>query len=312
MARRLGVHTDAAELTLALGSRRVHFTHLDRVYWPEAGLRKRDLVDYYAAIAPTLLPHIRNRPFTIKRHYTVPRGPFVWEKDAPPEMPDWISVSPQPAKSRSGALVRYPLVNDEAALLWMVEYGCIDLHVWPSRSDKPDRPTYVLFDLDTADAPFGDVARAAQLLHEALDAMRLDSVPSTTGGAGLHIRVPVERRYTHAETREFAQMVAGALVRASPRLVTGERVRSRRRGVFVDTKMNGHGQQIVGVYSVRPLPGAPVAAPLRWDEVTEDLDPRELTMSGVLERAERHGDLAEPLLHGRQRLEKALEGAWLY
>src|SRR5919204_1093282 len=257
----------------------VRLTHLDRVFWPEAGLRKRDLVEYYARIAPVLVPHLRDRPFTIKRHYTVPRGPFVWEKDAPPELPEWIAVSPQPAKSRRGALVRYPLVNDARALLWMVDYGCIDMHVWPSRVDRPDRPTYVLFDLDPADVPFSQVVRAALLLREALDAMRLTSVVRTTGGSGLHVHVPVQRRYSHEETRKFAAMVTAALVRASRGLITAERTKSRRRGVFVDTKMNGHGQQIVSLYSVRPLPGAPVSTPLRWEELTEDLDPREFTMT---------------------------------
>jgi bifunctional non-homologous end joining protein LigD len=188
----------------------------------------------------------------------------------------------------------------------MVEYGCIDLHVWPSRIDKPDRPTYVLFDLDPAGEPFANVVRAALLLGEALDAMGLASVPRTTGGDGLHVHVPIERRYTHEETREFAAMVAGALVRASGGLITGERTKSRRHGVFVDTKMNGHGQQIVSVYSVRPLPGAPVSAPLRWDELTEDLDPRALTIERVLARVERDGDLHAPLLSGRQRLRRAL------
>jgi len=287
----------------------VRLTHLDRVFWPESGLTKRDLVDYYSVVAPTLLPHVRHRPFTIKRHYTVPRGPFAWEKDAPPELPDWIPVSPQPARSRGGALVRYPLVNDELALLWMVEYGCIDLHVWPSRVDKPDRPTYVLFDLDSAGVPFADVVAAVLLLREVLDTLGLDSVPRTTGGDGLHVHVPVERRYSHAETREFARVVTGALVRASGGLVTAERVKARRHGVFVDTKMNGQGQQIVSPYSVRPLPGAPVSTPLRWDEVAEDLDPTALTIAAVLERVERHGDLASPLLHSRQRLEPAFERA---
>jgi bifunctional non-homologous end joining protein LigD len=304
--------TKVREFTVRKGRREVHLTHLDRVFWPEADLTKADLVDYYTRIAPVLLPHVRNRPFTIKRHYTVPRGPFAWEKDAPPDMPDWIPVSPQPAKSRGGELVRYPLVNDELALLWMIEYGCIDLHVWPSRADRPDRPTYVLFDLDPASVPRADVVRAAHLLHEALDALGLDSVPRTTGGDGLHVHVPIARRYSHEETREFAQMVAGALVRASGGLVTGERIKARRRGVFVDTKMNGHGQQIVSVYSVRPLPGAPVSTPLRWEELTPDFDPRELTMQEVLDRVERDGDLAEPLLRSAQRLEQALEGPWLY
>jgi bifunctional non-homologous end joining protein LigD len=294
-----------------VAKRDIAVTHLDRVFWPEAGLRKRDLLEYYAAIAPVVVPHLRNRPFTIKRHYTVPRGPYVWEKDAPAELPAWIPVSPQPAKSRGGALVRYPLVNDAPTLVWMVEYGCIDLHVWPSRADRPDRPTYVLFDLDpTAGVPFAHVVRAALLVREALESMRLGSVVRTTGGEGLHVHVPVERRYTHADARRFADVVAGALVRASGGLVTGERAVERRHGVYVDTKMNGHGQQIVSVYSVRPLPGAPVSTPLDWDEVTEDLDPKTFTMSEVLRRVERHGDLADPLLRRGQRIDALLNGEW--
>ena len=234
----------------------MELTHLDRVYWPEAGLTKRDLVDYYRAVAPVLLPHLRNRPFTIKQHYTVPRGPFRWIKDAPPEMPEWIPVSPQPAKSRGGALVRYPLVNDERALIWMVDFGVVDLHVWPSRADRPDRPDFVLFDLDPAGVGFADVMRAALLVRDALTALGLDGYAMTTGGEGLHVRVPIVRRHSHAEARSFAEVVASALVRPSGGLVTTEARVDRRRGVYVDTKMNGHGQQIVSVYSVRPRPGA--------------------------------------------------------
>ena len=290
------------DLEVRQGRRSVQFTHLDRVYWPEAGVTKRDLVDYYTVVATVLVPHLRGRPFTIKRHFTVPRGPFRWEKDAPPELPDWIPVSPQPAKSRHGALVRYPIVNDTMALLWMVEYGCVDLHVWPSRVDRPDRPTYVLFDLDPAGVAFVEVVRAAQLLHDALAGLSLESVVRTTGGAGLHVHVPIERRYSHEDARRFAGVVAAALVRASDGLVTDERVPARRHGVHVDVKMNGHGQQIVSAYSVRPLPGAPVSTPLRWDELTEDVDPGQFTMPVVLERIERFGDLAGPLLHSSQRL----------
>jgi bifunctional non-homologous end joining protein LigD len=291
-----------ADVEVRRGDRRVKLTHLERSLWPEVGVTKRDLVDYYAVLAETIVPHLRNRPFTIKRHFTVPRGPFVWEKDAPPELPSWIRVSPQPAKSRHGALVRYPLVNDAMALLWMVEYGCIDLHVWPSRIDRPDRPSYVLFDLDPAGVSFADVVQAALLLREALAALGLDSVVRTTGGEGLHVHVPVERRYSHEQARRFAGMVAAALVRASDGLVTAERVRERRRGVYVDVKMNGHGQQIVSVYSVRPLPRAPVSAPLRWEELSAEFDPAELTMAEVMRRVKRYGDLAAPLLGSRQRL----------
>jgi bifunctional non-homologous end joining protein LigD len=281
---------------------RVAFTHLDRVFWPESGFRKRDLIEYYRAIAPVAVPHLHGRPFTIKRHYTVPRGPFEWVKDAPPELPPWIRTCAQPAKSRGGALVRYPLVNSAPALLWMVEYGAIDLHVWPSRCDRPDRPDYVLFDLDPAGVPFGDVVRVALLVREALDGVGLESVVRTTGGDGLHVLVPVARRYSHEETRGFAGLVARALKQAEPGLVTLETRPERRQGVYVDVKMNGHGQQIVAGYSVRPLPGAPVATPLRWDELRADLDPLRFTLATVPERVAKLGDLQEPLLRGRQRL----------
>jgi bifunctional non-homologous end joining protein LigD len=287
---------------------RVGFTHLDRVYWPESGLRKRDLVDYYRAVAPVIVPHLRGRPFTIKRHYTVPRGPFEWVKDAPPELPVWIKTCPQPAKSRRGQLVRYPLVNSEAALLWMVEYGAVDLHVWTSRCDRPERPDHVLFDLDpAAGAGFAEVVRAALLVRDALEALSLESVVRTTGGEGLHVLVPIARRHTHEEARRFAGVVARAVARSAPDLVTVEPRPERRRGVYVDVKMNGHGQQVVAGYSVRPLPGAPVATALRWGDLREGLDPAAFNVRTVPPRVARLGDVHEPLLHGRQRLDRAFD-----
>ena len=287
--------------------RRVELTHLDRVFWPDRGLTKRDLVDYYRAVAPVLIPHLRNRPFTIKRHYTVPRGPFEWVKDAPPELPAWIASCPQPAKSRGGALVRYPLVNSSEALLWMVEYGAIDLHLWTSRCDRPERPDHVLFDLDpAAGAGFGDVVRAALLVRDALDALGLESLVRTTGGEGLHVLAPIARRHTYDEARRFVRVVASAVARAEPGLVTTEPRRERRRGVYVDAKMNGHGQQVVSGYSVRPLPGAPVATPLAWHELDAGLDPLRFDLETVPARVAELGDLHESLLHGRQRLELAL------
>ena len=294
------------EREIVRGRQRVRLTRLDQRWWPDVGLTKRDAVAYYEAAAPVLLPHLRDRPFTMKRHYNGPRSPYEWVKDAPEEMPDWIPVSPQPARSRGGELVRYPLVQDELALLWMLELGCVDLHVWTARADRPDRPDFVLFDLDPAGVAFADVVQVALLLRAALDALGLASLVNTTGGEGLHVRVPVARRQTYAEVRGFADIVTAALRRSSGGLVTTERLLERRRGVFVDTKMNGHGQQIAAPYSLRPLPGAPVATPLRWEEVGSALDPLAFTPRVVLKRVARDGDLFEPLLHGRQRLGPAL------
>ena len=281
-------------------------SHLDQLWWREKGIRKRDVLDYYHRIAPVLLPHLRDRPFTLKRHYNGPRSPFEWIKDAPPDLPEWIPVAPLPAKSRGGELVRYALVNDEAALLWMVDFGCVDLHVWSSRADRPDRPDYALFDLDPAGVPIAAVVEAALLLRQALDALGLEAVVKTTGGEGLHVQVPLQRRHTHAEAREFCEVVAGALVRTSRGLVTTERPLARRHGVFVDTKMNGQGQQVVAVYSVRPRPGAPVATPLSWDELDGRLDPGAFTMDAVVERVARVDDLHAALLGPGQRLGAAL------
>jgi len=187
--------------------------------------------------------------------------------------------------------VQYALVNDLPSLLWMVELGAVDLHVWPSRCDRPERPDYVVFDIDPlAAGDIGAAVAAALGVRDALETLGLESYPRTSGGSGLHVLVPVARRHTHAEARRFANIVAGAL---------------RLEGAKIDTKMIGHGQQIVAAYSVRPLPGAPVATPLRWDEVDETLSPAEFDLRSVPPRVARLGDLHAPVLHGRQRLDRA-------
>src|SRR3954452_19132596 len=278
------LHRQEHELGDAAGQR-PSLTHLERIYWPELGATKRDLVAYYRALAPTLLPHLRNRPFTLKQHYTVPRGPFRYVKDAPPELPPVVKRCPQPAKSRGGATVNYAVVNNLTSLLWMVELGAVDLHVWPSRCDKPDRPDYVLFDIDAERTR--DAVDAALRVKQALDTLELESCGRTSGGEGLHVLVPIARRHTNEEARAFANVVAGAL---------------RLERAKIDTKMIGQGQQVVAGYSVRPLPGAPVATPLQWSEVEPALDPRALNLRTVPQRVAELGDLHESLLHGRQRL----------
>jgi bifunctional non-homologous end joining protein LigD len=268
----------------------VRLHHPDQQWWPELGLTKRDAWEYYDAIAPTVLPHLRDRPFTIKQHYNGPRSPFRWIKDKPPDAPDWIETSPQPAKSRGGAIVNYVVAEDVETLLWLVDYGCVDLHVWTSRIDKPDRPDVVLLDLDPKDVPFTRVVEAALIVRDALRALELESVPMTTGGEGMHVRVPISRRHTYDEARAFARVIAGTLARVG------------MRDVKLDVKMNGHGQQIVAPYSLRPVATAAVATPLRWSEVCDTLDPGAFTPRAVRARVRRAGDLGAPLLHPRQSL----------
>jgi bifunctional non-homologous end joining protein LigD len=247
----------------------------------------------------------------MKRYPNGIDGGFFFQKDAPKHMPEWIPTRAFEASTRQAPrtrkTIRFPLVNDELALLWMVNMGCIDLNTWYSRVDRPERPDFVLFDLDpAADAGFPEVVQVALLVKEVLDTLGLAGFPKTSGSDGMHVLVPVERRSTYEDTREFTEIVAGTLARTHRGLVTTEWTKAKRRGVLIDANQNGEGKTIASVYSVRPNPGAPVSTPLRWDEVNEQLDPGDFTMAGVLDRVERLGDLFEPVLTEKQSLAKAL------
>ena len=225
-------------------------------------------------------------------------------------MPDWIETAPFPASSREGErrVIDYALVDDELALLWVVNMGCIDMHAWASRADRPERPDWVMFDLDPAEgATFEHVLEVAALVKQALDVVGLESMPKTSGSRGIHVLVPVTRRHTWGEVREFAGIIAGALARAHPGLVTTEWTKAKRQGVLVDANQNGPGKTTASVYSVRPRSGAPVSTPLHWDEVRPGLDPLAFTMDAVLERVAREGDLFARVLEGGQSLGASLK-----
>jgi bifunctional non-homologous end joining protein LigD len=268
------------------------------------------LLAYYRDIAEVLVPHLRDRPFTMKRYPDGWKGKSFFQKQAPSHMPEWIRTASFPASTREGEkrIIDYALVNDDLALLWMVNMGCIDMHAWASRVGSPHRPDWVMFDLDPSeDASFEDVIRVALLVREVLDVVGLESVPKTSGSRGIHVLVPIARRHDFGGVREFAGIVAGALARAHPGLVTTEWTRAKRRGVLVDANQNGPGKTTASVYSVRPRAGASVSAPLRWDEVRAGLDPAAFTMDAVLERVGREGDLFARVLDGGQSLGTALK-----
>jgi bifunctional non-homologous end joining protein LigD len=296
---------------IRVGKRLLKLSNLNKVFFPDDGITKGDLLTYYRAVAPVLLPHLKDRPFTLKRYPNGIEGGFFFQKDAPVHMPEWIptrefevSTRDSPRKRRK---IRAPLVNDELALLWMVNMGCIDLNTWYSRVDRPERPDFVLFDLDpAAGAGFEEVVEVTLLVKEVLDALGLAGFAKTSGSDGMHVLVPVERRYGYEKIREFAEIVAGTLARTHRGLVTTEWSKAKRRGVLIDANQNGEGKTIASVYSVRPHPGAPVSTPLRWDEVRKGLDPRAFGMDEVLGRIEQHGDLFEGVLTTRQSLGSAL------
>jgi bifunctional non-homologous end joining protein LigD len=300
-----------AEEELGGGAKLLKLSNLDKLFWPELGITKGDLIEYYRAVAPVLVPHLEDRPFTMKRYPDGWQGGHFFQKDAPKHMPEWIPTFRALVSTRqrppTKKWVDFPLVNEELALLWMANMGCIDMNTWYSRVDKPDRPDFVLFDLDPSpDVGFRETVQVALLVKQALDALGLASFPKTSGSDGIHVLVPIERRYTYDDTRRFAEIVAGAIARSHRGLATTEWSKAKRRGVLIDANQNGEGKTIASVYSVRPTATASVSTPLRWDEVDESLDPTAFTMPVVLERIRASGDLYEGVLTTRQRLDKAL------
>jgi bifunctional non-homologous end joining protein LigD len=293
------------------GKRVLRLSNLDKPFWPEEGITKGDLLAFCRDVAPVVVPHLKDRPFTMKRYPDGWRGKHFFQKDAPRGMPDWIptveiEVSTR-EKPRQRRKIQAPLVNDELALLWMVNMGCIDLNTWYSRVDKLDRPDWVLFDLDPSDdVGFTETVQVALLVKQALDALGLESFCKTSGADGIHVLVPIARRHTYEDTRQFAEIVAGALASTHRGLVTTEWTKAKRKGVLIDANQNGEGKTIASVYSVRPKEGAPVSTPLRWNEVNESLDPSAFTMDVVRKRVEEHGDLFAGVLNTKQSLGAAL------
>ena len=293
---------------MSAGARDVRLTSAERVLFPDVGVTKGDLFEYYGAIASAILPHLRERPFTMKR---IPMGvgtPSYFQKQAPRGMPSWIPTRAFRTVRRSGEtrLVDFPLVGTREALQWMVQMNCIDMNAWYSRVDRPDRPDYVVFDLDPPDGGFALCIRVAHLLHELLESLGLRSYAKTSGADGIHVLVPIMRRYRFDETYAFAEAVARRLEADNPGVVTTEWLKRKREGVLLDHRQNGHGKTLASVYSVRPKPAASVSTPVRWDELRADLTPERFTMAVALERLAEHGDLFAPTLAGGQSLGAAL------
>jgi len=278
----------------------VRLTSADRVLFPDAGVTKGDLAAYYGRIAPVLVPHLRDRPFTLKRYPHGIGGEVYFQKQVPRGTPSWISTRRFTTHPRGGGSreVDFALVNSREALLWAVQMNCIDMNVWYSRVDRPDRPDYVVFDLDPPeeDGGYGLAIEVAHLIRELLDEVGLPGHVKTSGADGIHVLAPVQRRAGFDDTYAFAEAASRLLERRHPGKVTTEWLKRKRDGVLVDHRQNGWGKTIASAYSVRPKPGAPVSTPLRWDELTADVRPRDFSMAVVLERVEQRGDLFAAVL----------------
>jgi bifunctional non-homologous end joining protein LigD len=285
----------------------VHLSSADRILFPDDGITKGDLFDYYGKVAPTLVPHLSDRPFTLKRYPHGIDGEVFFQKQAPKHLPSWIptrqfTTHPRPGGSR---LVDFALVNSPEAVLFMVQNNCIDMNAWYSRVDRPHRPDFVLFDLDPPEGGFELAIDVAHLIRELLDEVGLPGYVKTSGADGIHVVAPITRRSTFEQTYAFAEQASRLLEARHPGLLTTEWLKKKREGVLVDHRQNGAGKTIASVYSVRPKPGAPVSTPLRWDELRKGIVPREFTMEVALERVAQYGDLFAPVLEDPRPLAPA-------
>ena len=278
----------------------VKLTSAERVLFPEDGITKGDLFAYYDRVAGTLVPHLRHRPFTFKRYPHGIASEVYFAKQVPKGAPPFVSTRRFMTHPREGGSreVDFVLVDSREVLLWTVQMNCIDMNAWYSRVDRPDRPDYVVFDLDPPEEPdgFALAIEVAHLIRELLDEVGLPGYVKTSGADGIHVLAPIQRRATFADTYAFAEQASRLLESRHPGTVTTEWLKKKRAGVLVDHRQNGWGKTIASVYSVRPKPGAPVSTPLRWDELTADVRPRDFTIEVALARVAEHGDLFAPVL----------------
>ncbi len=299
----------AEECTLKVGRCSLKLTNLHKIFWPEEGFTKRDLLVYYASVAPFLLPHLKNRAMVMKRYPNGITGDFFFMKRVPKPHPEWLETCRIP--HRSGNIIDFPMIQDVAALLWVVNLGCIDLNQWYATCDDVHRPDYVHFDLDPVPpASFDDVCQTALRVRDYFARRGIATYPKTTGSRGIHIYIPIQRGPLQKAVWTVAKKVAQDLAKCYPELVTAVyRIADRPAGhVLVDYNQNAWGRTLASVYAVRPKPLAPVSMPVEWAEVERRVRIEDFTIRNAAARLETTGDLFHPLLleSGRATLESLI------
>ncbi|MGE0353775.1 MAG: DNA ligase D [Gemmatimonadales bacterium] len=294
--------------------REVKFSNLDKIFWPDEGYTKGDLIAYYREISPWLLPYLRNRPVVLTRYPDGITGKSFFQKDAPAFAPDWLRTERRWSEDASRE-IDYFICDDVESLLYIANLGAIPLHIWASRSPSLEQPDWCILDLDPKEAPFEDVIQVARATHALCREIDLPAFIKTSGSSGLHVLVPLGRQCTHEQARTFGEVLAHAVVAREPGIATTTRQVHKRGGkVYVDYLQNGLGKLLAAPFSLRPLPGAPVSMPLRWSEVTRGLDIRKFTIRTAVQRMKRLKrdpvvevlDLAPDLARVLERLHGAL------
>ncbi len=299
------------DATLRVEGRDVRLTNLRKPFWPELGITKGGLIQYYADVAPVLLPHIRDRAMVMRRYPDGAAGASFFMKEAPSPRPPWIRICP--IDHGDGKVVNFPVIDDLPSLLWLVNLGCIDLNQWYARCDDIHRPDYLHFDLDPGEgATFDQVRECGLIVRDALTTLGMTPFVKTSGSRGLHVYVALVRGPLQEVVLTFAKALATELAARNPKLMTvGYRVSARPKGrVLVDYKQNAWGQTLASIYSVRPRPTATVSTPLTWDEVAHGARLEDFRFDNVRERIAKVGDLWKPMLakKGRTSLDRFFGG----
>jgi bifunctional non-homologous end joining protein LigD len=301
---RLVLPADCKELLVRSGRRGVKLTNLKKVFFPEAAISKRELLQYYVDVAPALLPHLKERAMVMKRFPNGIHGKFFFMKRTPAGAPPWVKCCK--IEHASGSVIDFPIVDDLIPLLWIVNLGCIDLNPWYARCDDIDRPDFLHFDLDPVDpAPFERVLEVALHIRDALKALGARSYCKTTGSKGVHVYVPIARGPLQKAVWTFAKAFAQEMERRHPAIATAEyRIAERPAGrVLVDYNQNAWGRTLASVYSVRPRPAATVSMPVTWEEVEMGVRITDFTLRDAADRIRERGDLWKPLLQQRGRFD---------
>ena len=298
--------TSSQEVTIR--GKRLTLSNLDKVFYPKAGFSKGQVLDYYLRVAPALLPHLKDRPLTLKRYPNGVEGQHFYEKNCPAHRPPWVKTAPV-WSDQNERVMQFCLVQDLATLAWAVNLADLEMHVPLHRASDLERPDSVVFDLDPgAPADLVDCCEVAVILHDMFERLGLRTFAKTSGSKGLQLYLPLNGKVTYAETKPFSRSVAEALAASRPRLVVSNMKKSLRGGkVLVDWSQNDPHKTTVGVYSLRAKDRPTVSTPVRWEDVQRCLAQRNASLLSfeadeVLRRVERQGDLFEPLLTLKQRL----------
>ncbi|MCU1233740.1 MAG: hypothetical protein JWP63_1707, partial [Candidatus Solibacter sp.] len=294
---------DENEIELTLGRKKLRLTNLKKLFWSDPAITKRDLLQYYADVSSYLLPHLKNRAMVMKRYPNGAAGEFFFMKRAPEPRPAWVRTCA--IEHASGSVIDFPIIQDLACLLWVVNLGCIDLNPWYARCDDIQRPDYLHFDLDPVPgAAFAQVLETALRVRDALESRGMPSYAKTSGSRGIHLYVPIHRGPVQKQVWTFAKQLAIELAAAFPDLITAEyRVAKRPPGrVLVDYNQNAWGRTLASVYSVRPTPLATVSTPVTWDEMERGFRIEDFRIANVPGRVRELGDLWRPLTMQRGRV----------